>query len=191
MKTQLGYYCYNSFRHKTFRIRRACSWNFAVEILVLAIWRNTYGERQLIMKCQTWNMTIPNAIQISNGKQEANNKECKAKTYKKASLSTSLTNLYATKLNFAIEITTNNWLVQSRRWKHKSSVGDTSLRCTTNDMNKSLLVVSVKRAKQNACKDLFKVGSQKNKAMDRNALSSKLTKLNRPVSKTNKECQTI
>ena len=49
-------------------------------------------------------MTIPNAIQISNGKQEANNKECKAKTYKKASLSTSLTNLYVTKLNFAIEI---------------------------------------------------------------------------------------
>ena len=113
LKTQLGYYCYNSFRHKTFRIRRACSWNFAVEILVLAIWRNTYGERQLIMKCQTWNMTIPNAIQISNGKQEANNKECKAKTYKKASLSTSLTNLYVTKLNFAIEITNNNWLVQS------------------------------------------------------------------------------
>ena len=51
--------------------------------------------------------------QISNGKQEANNKEFKAKTYKKASLSTSLTNLYVTKLNFAIEITNKNWLVQS------------------------------------------------------------------------------
>ena len=49
-------------------------------------------------------MTVPNAIQISNGKQMANNKEFKAKTYKKASLSTSLTNLYVTKLNFAIEI---------------------------------------------------------------------------------------
>ena len=69
--------------------------------------------------------------------------------------------------------------------------GWTSLRCITNDMNKSFPVVSVKRAKQNACKDLFKVGSQKSKAMDRNALSFKLTKLNRPVSKTNKECQTI
>ena len=52
-------------------------------------------------------MTVPNTIQISNGKQEANNKEFNAKTYKKASLSTSLTNLpnvYVTKLNFAIEI---------------------------------------------------------------------------------------
>ena len=58
-------------------------------------------------------------------------------------------------------------------------------------MNKSFPVFSVKRAKQNACKDLFKVGSQKSKAMDRNALSSNLTNLNRPVSKTNKECQTI
>ena len=42
-------------------------------------------------------------------------------------------------------------------------------------MNKSFHVVSVKRAKQNACKDLFKVGSQKSKAMDHNALSSNLT----------------
>ena len=67
----------------------------------------------------------------------------------------------------------------------------TSLMCITNDMNKSFPVVSVKRAKQNACKDLFKVGSQKSKAMDHNNLSSKLTNLNRPASKTNKECQTI
>ena len=67
----------------------------------------------------------------------------------------------------------------------------TSLRCITNDMNKSFPVVSVKRAKQNACKDLFKFGSQKSKAVDRNALSSKLTNLNRPVSNTYKECQTI
>ena len=56
-------------------------------------------------------MTVPNTIQISNGKQEANNKEFKAKTYNKASLSTSLTNLpnvYVTKLNFAIEIRNKN-----------------------------------------------------------------------------------
>ena len=66
-----------------------------------------------------------------------------------------------------------------------------SLGCITNDMNKSFPVVSVKRAKQNACKDLFKVVSQKSKAMDRNALSYNLTNWNRPVSKTNKECQTI
>ena len=58
-------------------------------------------------------------------------------------------------------------------------------------MNKSFPAVTVKRAKQNACKDPLKVGSQKSKAMDRNALSSRLTNLNRPVSKTNKECQTI
>ena len=57
----------------------------------------------------------------------------------------------------------------------------TSLRCITDDMNKAFLVVSGKRAKQNACKDLFKVGSQKSKAMDRNTLSSKLTNLNRPA----------
>ena len=44
----------------------------------------------------------------SDFKQEANNKEFKAKTYKKASLSTSLTNLYVTKLNFAIEIRNKN-----------------------------------------------------------------------------------
>ena len=43
-------------------------------------------------------MTIPNAIQSENRKQEANNRELKAKTYKKASLNVSLTNLYATKL---------------------------------------------------------------------------------------------
>ena len=36
------------------------------------------------------------------------NKEFKAKTYTKASLSTSLTNVYVTKLNFAIEITNKN-----------------------------------------------------------------------------------
>ena len=66
------------------------------------------------MECQMWNVMVPNAIQISNGKQETNNKEFKAKTYKKASLSTSLTNLYVTKLNFAIEIRNKNWLVQSR-----------------------------------------------------------------------------
>ena len=40
----------------------------------------TYGERQLIMKHQTWNVTLPNAVQISNDKQEANNKEFKAKS---------------------------------------------------------------------------------------------------------------
>ena len=44
------------------------------------------------------NVTIPNTIQIKNGKQEVNNKGLKAKTYKKASLSTSLTNLFTTKL---------------------------------------------------------------------------------------------
>ena len=43
-------------------------------------------------------MTVPNAIQSENRKQEANNRELKAKTYKKASLNVSLTNLYATKL---------------------------------------------------------------------------------------------
>ena len=53
-------------------------------------------------------MTLPNAIQISNAKQEMNNKEFKAKRYKKASLSTSLTNLYITKLNFAMEIRNKN-----------------------------------------------------------------------------------
>ena len=84
MKTQLGYYCYNSFPHKTFRIEK-----FKIFI---ELWLWLYGERQLIMECQTWNVTEPNAIQISNGKQEANNKEFKAKTCKKASLSTSLTN---------------------------------------------------------------------------------------------------
>ena len=42
---------------------------------------------------------LPNTIQIENCKQEANNKEFKAKTYQKASFSTSLTNIYATKLN--------------------------------------------------------------------------------------------
>ena len=51
---------------------------------------------------------VPDAIQISNSKQEASNKEFKVKTYKKASLSTSLTNLYVTKLNFAIEIANKN-----------------------------------------------------------------------------------
>ena len=53
-------------------------------------------------------MTVPNAIQISNSKQEANNKEFKAKTYKKASLSKSLTNLYVVKLNFVIKIKNKN-----------------------------------------------------------------------------------
>ena len=46
---------------------------------------------------------LPNA-QILNGKQEANNKEFEVKTYEKANLSTSLTNLYVIKLNFTIEI---------------------------------------------------------------------------------------
>ena len=40
--------------------------------------------------------------------REASNKEFKVKTYKKASLSTSLTNLYITKLNFAVKITNKN-----------------------------------------------------------------------------------
>ena len=64
----------------------------------MAIWRNTYGEQQFITKCQMCNVTIPNTIQIKNGKQEVNNKGFKAKTYKKASLSASLTNLFTTKL---------------------------------------------------------------------------------------------
>ena len=98
---------FHSFPYKTFRIRRAWSWNFCWG-LVLAIWHNSYGERQLIMKSQTWNVTVPNEIQISNGKQEANNKEFNAKTYRKASLSTNLTNLYVTKFNFAIEIKKKN-----------------------------------------------------------------------------------
>ena len=51
---------------------------------------------------------VPNAIQISNDKPETNNEEFKAKTYKKASLSTSLTDLYVTKLNFAIKIRNKN-----------------------------------------------------------------------------------
>ena len=34
------------------------------------------------------------------------------------------------------------------------------LRCITNYLNKSFPVVRVKRTKQNACKDLFKVGRQ-------------------------------
>ena len=59
-------------------------------------------------------MTVPNAIQISNSKQEANNKEFKAKTYKKASLSKRLTNLYVVKLNFVIKIKNKNRLVQGR-----------------------------------------------------------------------------
>ena len=67
--------------------------------------------------------------------------------------------------------------------------GLTSLRCITNGINKSFPNVSVNRAKQKAYKDLFKVGSQKTEAMDRNALSSKLTTLNRRASKANKECQ--
>ena len=46
--------------------------------------------------------------QISNVKQEANNTEFKAKTYKKARLSTSLTKLYLTKLNFTIKIRNKN-----------------------------------------------------------------------------------
>ena len=76
--------------------------------MVQHLWRTTtYYERQ------TWNVTVPNAIQISNGKQEANNKEFKANTCKKANLSTSLTNLYVTKLSFAVEKTNKNWLVQS------------------------------------------------------------------------------
>ena len=142
------------------------------------------------MKCQTWNVTVPNAIQISNGKQEANNKEFKAKTCKKASLSTSLTNLHITKLNFAIEMKIRIDLskVTSERVEQR---GLPSPRCITNDMNKWFPVVSVKRAKENACKDLLKVGRQKSNTMDRNALSSKLANLNKPVSKTNKECQTI
>ena len=67
--------------------------------------------------------------------------------------------------------------------------GLTSLRCITNDMNKLFPVVSVKRTKQNACKDLLKVDSKKNKAMNRNPVSSKLTNLDKPVSNTVKECQ--
>ena len=75
--------------------------------------------------------------------------------------------------------------------KAQEQCGLASLRCITNDMNKSFPVVSVNRVKQNACKNLFKVGSQKSKAMDSNALLSKLANLKKPVYKTNKECQTI
>ena len=57
-------------------------------------------------------MTVPNAIQITNGKQETSNKEFKTKTYKKASLRTSFAILYVTKLDFAIEIKYIIWLVQ-------------------------------------------------------------------------------
>ena len=76
------------------------------------------------MKCQTWNVTVPNAIQISNDKQETNNKEFKAKTYKKATPSTNLTILYVTKLNFAIEIANKNWLVQSASGNTRAAWGD-------------------------------------------------------------------
>ena len=131
---------------------------------------------------------VPNTIQILNDKQEANNKEFKAKTYKKASLSTSLTNLYVSKSNFAIKIRIDLSKVTS---KNTRAAWVALLGCITNDMNKSFPVVIVKRAKQNACKDLYKVVSQKSKAMDRNALSYNLTNWNRPVSKTNKKCQTI
>ena len=44
--------------------------------------------------------------------------------------------------------------------------GLTPLRSITNDMNKSFSDDTVNRAKQKAYKDLFKVGNQKNKAMD-------------------------
>ena len=67
----------------------------------------------------------------------------------------------------------------------------TSLRCITNDMDKSFPIVNVKKGKQNSCKDLFKVGSQKTKAMHCNDFSPKLKNLNREVSKTNKKFQTI
>ena len=80
----------------------------------MAIWRNTYGKWQLIMNYQTWNVTGQNASQISNGKQETNNKESKTKICKKASLSASLTNFYVTKLYFASKIEYKKWLVQSR-----------------------------------------------------------------------------
>ena len=53
-------------------------------------------------------MTVPDAIQIANNKEEENNKEFKAKTYKIASRSISLTNLFVTKLNLAIEIHNKN-----------------------------------------------------------------------------------
>ena len=49
-------------------------------------------------------MTAPNITHIANSKQKANNKEFKVKTYEKASLSKSPTDLYVIKLNFAIEI---------------------------------------------------------------------------------------
>ena len=64
-----------------------------------------------------------------------------------------------------------------------------SLRYITNDVIKSFPVTSVKRVKQNTCEDLLRVGSQKSKAKDPNALSYKLTNLIRPVS--NKDCQAI
>ena len=73
--------------------------------------------------------------------------------------------------------------------KTPQECGLTSLKCINNDTNKSFPDVSVNRAKQNACKDLFKVRSQKSKTMDNNAFSSKLTNLNKSVSNTNKECQ--
>ena len=39
------------------------------------------------------------------------------------------------------------------------------------------------------CKDLFKVGSQKGKAMGRKVLASKLANSNTPISNTNKKFQ--
>lgn len=53
-------------------------------------------------------MTVPDAIQVANDKEEENNKEFKDKTYKIASRSISLTNLFVTKLNLAIEIHNKN-----------------------------------------------------------------------------------
>ena len=41
------------------------------------------------------------------------------------------------------------------------------------------------------CKDQWKVGSQKGKAMDSKALTSKLRNSNRLISNANKECQFI
>ena len=60
------------------------------------------------MKCQNVKCYGTKHNPNYNGKQEANNKEFKAKPYNKANLSTSLTNLYVTKLNFPIEIKYKN-----------------------------------------------------------------------------------
>ena len=75
VKTQLVYYCYGSFFTKHFESGRL---EFDIlGFLVLAIWRRTYGERQLITKRPNVKRDVIKHNSNSNGKQEANNKEFK------------------------------------------------------------------------------------------------------------------